>query len=204
MKYETDVKELLISNAIHLIAESGFEKATTKELTLCGGHLPNCKMNEVYIYRFFGSKENLYALAFDFLDREMFSAFWRGTIFIGGFEGETNEELKEKLNDLFLMMWEFILSNEAHVRCYVRYFHSVYFKENALETHRQLFMGAVEKMLPMFKEGADAVLILNSVFTTLLNFGIRVYNGELEDNDDSRLHMFNILYGMMANYLKEQ
>ena len=56
MKREAEVKELLISNAIHLIAEGGFEKATTKELTLCGGHLNGFKMNEVYIYRFLGAK----------------------------------------------------------------------------------------------------------------------------------------------------
>lgn len=37
MKREAEIKELLISNAIHLIAEGGFEKATTKELTHCGG-----------------------------------------------------------------------------------------------------------------------------------------------------------------------
>ena len=52
MRYEAEIKELLIENAIHLIAEGGFEKATTKELTHCGGHLPDFKMNEAYIYRF--------------------------------------------------------------------------------------------------------------------------------------------------------
>ena len=46
MKREAEVKEQLISNAIHLIAHGGFEKATTKELTHCGGHLPDFKMNE--------------------------------------------------------------------------------------------------------------------------------------------------------------
>ena len=41
MRYEAEIKELLIENAIHLIAEGGFEKATTKELTHCGGQLPD-------------------------------------------------------------------------------------------------------------------------------------------------------------------
>ena len=49
MRYEAEIKELLIENAIHLIAEGGFEKATTKELTHSGGALPDFKMNEVYI-----------------------------------------------------------------------------------------------------------------------------------------------------------
>ena len=78
MRYESEIKELLIENAIHLIAEGGFEKATTKELTHCGGQLPDFKMNEVYIYRFFGSKEKLYETAFVRLDTELFHAFKHG------------------------------------------------------------------------------------------------------------------------------
>ena len=46
MKYEAEIEELLIKNAIHLISEGGFEKATAKELTHCGGNLPNLKMNK--------------------------------------------------------------------------------------------------------------------------------------------------------------
>ena len=72
MKNEVVVRELLIANALHLIAEGGFESATTKELTHCGGSLPDFKMNEVYIYRIFGSKEQLYESAFIQLDRELF------------------------------------------------------------------------------------------------------------------------------------
>ena len=85
MKYETEIRELLISNTIHLIAEGGFEKATTKELTHCGGDLPNMKMNEVYLYRIFGSKENLYDEAFVRLDRELCYAFRHGAEIVGGF-----------------------------------------------------------------------------------------------------------------------
>lgn len=97
MKRESEVKELLLSNAIHLIAEGGFEKATTKELTLCGGHLPDFKMNEVYIYRIFGSKECLYESAFIRLDRELFSAFQNGVKAVGGFEENTRVKLYEFL-----------------------------------------------------------------------------------------------------------
>ena len=64
MKYEAEIKELLIENAIHLIAEGGFEKATTKALTYCGDQLPAVKMNEVYIYRLFGSKPSCRVVLF--------------------------------------------------------------------------------------------------------------------------------------------
>lgn len=47
MRYEAEIKDILIKNAIHLISDVGFEKVTTKELTHCGGNLPNFKMNQV-------------------------------------------------------------------------------------------------------------------------------------------------------------
>ena len=101
MRYEAEIKELLIENAIHLIAEGGFEKATTKELTHCGGQLPDFKMNEVYIYRFFKSKENLYEAAFVRLDTELFDAFKHGVKIVGGFE----DDKKEKLSRFFSLAW---------------------------------------------------------------------------------------------------
>ena len=198
MRYEAEIKELLIENAIHLIAEGGFEKATTKELTHCGGQLPDFKMNEVYIYRFFGSKEKLYETAFVRLDTELFHAFKHGVEIIGGFD----DSRKEKLERFFSMAWQFILGNEERCLCYVRYYYSIYFKGASLEAHRKLFAGMVDEMTPIFKDEADVSSILHSVFTALFDFAIRVYNGDLEDNDENRPHIFNVLYCMMISYFK--
>ena len=199
MRYEAEIKELLIENAIHLIAEGGFEKATTKELTHSGGALPDFKMNEVYIYRFFGSKDNLYEVAFVSLDTELYVAFRDGVKAIGGFDDNT----KEKLYDFFSRAWRFILGNEERCRCYVRYYYSIYFKDSSIKAHKKLFEGIVTEMTPLFKEEADVSSILHSVFTALLDFAIRVYNKDLEDNEINRPHIFNVLYCMMMTYFKE-
>ena len=200
MKREKETRELLISNAIHLIGEGGFERATTKELTKCSGDLPDLRMNEVYIYRLFGSKENLYAAAFDCLDKELLTAFQSGVNTVGGFEGDAQRKLKE----FFALAWRFVLGNEERCRCYVRYYYSTYFKGQSVKTHEQLFAGMVEQMAPIFKQEADVASILHSVFTALLDFAIRVYNGELVDNDINRPHIFNVLYNMMATYFENR
>ena len=192
--------ESLINNAIHLIAEGGFEKATTKELAHYGGDLPDVKMNEVYIYRLFGGKENLFEAAFLCLDHELLWAFKLGVEAVGGFSCDT----KAKLNQFFLLAWRFIMGNEEKCRCYVRYYYSVYFNGRSLETHKKLFSDIVAEMTPIFREGAAVESILHSVFTTLFDFGIRVYNGELEDSEENRPHIFNVLYCMMATYFKAQ
>ena len=198
MKHEADIKSLLISNAIHLISEGGFEKATTKELTYYQGNLPNIKMNEVYIYRLFGSKEALYEAAFVYLDKEMYDAFQDGIRKVGDITRDT-----KKLYEFFLTVWEFVLKNEDRCRCYVRYYYSIYFKGESLEKHQKHFEAVVGKFCPLFKEEADVKSIMHSVFTALLDFAIRVYNGELENNGINVPHIFNVLYCMMTTYFKE-
>lgn len=199
MKCESEVKEILISNAISLIAEGGFEKATTKNLTNYSTAPEGVKMNEAYIYRLFGSKENLYAAAFRRLDSEVYDAFKYAIDTVGDFSIETTK----KFDEFFLLAWQFILRNGERCRCYVRYFYSIYFKDESLTEHNRLFEGLIKKISPIFKEEADVKAILHSVFTTLLNFAIRVYNGELENSEINRPHIFNVLYCMMVTYFKD-
>ena len=83
------------------------------------------------------------------------------------------------------------------------YYYSIYFKGESLETHQKHFTSIVKSFNPLFKEEADVISIMHSVFTALLDFAIRVYNGELEDSDINRPHIFNVLYCMLATYFKE-
>ncbi len=198
MKNKETVRSLLIENAIRIIAVGGFESATTKELAHSGGILPDLKMNETYIYRLFESKEGVYAAAFAFLDRELCLAFESGIADIEFFKAD----LKKSFYTLFMKAWKFILHNQDNCRCYVRYYYSVYFKGASLEYHKRLFKGMIFRLSSFFNEEADVEAILHSVFTTLLNFAIRVFNGELEDSEVNRYHIFNVLYCMMSTYFK--
>lgn len=199
MDHKAEIKDFLVGNAIHLIAVGGFEKATTKNLAYGGEFEPDFKMNEVYIYRLFGSKEALYESAFACLDTELFESFRAGIKEIGNLE----EHTKEKLHAFFLKSWNFILGDEERCRCYIRYYYSIYFKKSSRDTHRKHFMEIVRELTPLFKEEADVPAILHSVFTALFDFAIRVHNGELEDNEINRPHIFNVLYCMMMTYFRD-
>jgi hypothetical protein len=72
-----------------------------------------------------------------------------------------------------------------------------------VKAHQKLFEGVIDAMSPLFKEDADVFSILHSVFTTLLDFAIRVYNKDLEDNETNRLLVFKVLYYTMMPYFKE-
>ncbi len=199
MKHENEVKQLLINNTIHLVAEGGFERATTKGVTFCGGALPDLKMNEVYIYRLFGSKEDLYAQTFLYLDRELVGVLHEGAGFPDGFERNT----RGKLYSVFNTAWKFAMSHEEHCRCYLRYYYSSYFSGKSQLRHRELFDDMIERLVPIFNDEADVVSILHSVFTAMFDFAVRVYNGELENSNENREHIFNLLYRMIEIYMKK-
>jgi hypothetical protein len=55
---------------------------------------------------------------------------------------------------------------------------------------------------PLFKEGTDVKSVMHSAFTTMLDFAIRVYNGDLKNTEKNAEHIFNIVYCMMLMYLK--
>lgn len=200
MKYEQEVRRQLIDNTIRLIGQGGFEKATTKEIAHSGVPLPNVRMNEIYIYRLFGSKEGLYSVVFARLDEEIAQAIF-GSIKSHEWRGD---DTQRELYALFDDAWRFILSNEERCRCYIRYYYSIYFRGESLKKHNQLFDGIINTFAPYFKEEADVKAILHSVFTAMLDFAVQVYNGDLENNELNAKHAFNVLYCMMLTYFREE
>lgn len=200
MKGEQIIRETLINNTISVVAEGGFAKATTKAITYSGVTPPGVKMNEIYIYRLFGSKEHVYEVAFETLDRDFIDALCADIKQIGSFD----EDTKSKLYELFLKVWEFVLRNEDRCRYYIRYYYSAYFRGSSLDGHNAHFRDIIEEFDHLFKAEADVKSIMHSVFTTMLDFAVRVYNGDLEDNEENRPHVFNVLYCTMCSYFKDQ
>ena len=203
MRHEEEIRELLIHNAIHLIAEGGFEKATVKELTTCGGDLPGLKMNDVYIYRIFGSKEDLYRAAFARLDGELFYNV-RKAYQSANEDLSPDASLKERIYYFLENLWDYILHDEERCRCYVRYYYSIYYDGAASEAHKELYSGVINAMKPSFKDEADVVAIIHSVFSAIFAFAIRVFSGDIQNDEVNRPHVFNVLYCMMSSYFRDE
>ena len=198
MKFESEIREQLVENTIHLVAEGGFEKATTRAI-ICNQHPDiNIKLNEVYIYRLFGSKEELYAEAFSKLDNELIGEVARYMVEFRN----SSDSVQKKFNLLFMHLWRFLMRNEDYCRCYVRYYYSVYFTGESLQKHNQFFDKVVVKFKPLFKNEADVSSLIHYAFLTMLDFAIRVYNGDLEDSQTNATHIFNVLYVSLASYFK--
>ncbi len=197
MKNERIYREVFINNTIRLVAEGGFEKATTRAITGERREINNVKLNEAHIYRVFGTKENLFAETFAVLDNELISIIKEG---ISCFEGE--KDFRSQCKKLFLKLWHFLLQNEAKCRYYTRYYHSVYFKNDIYKVHMKKYEILVEKLSPAFVSGADVWSLLHHIITVMLDFAIRVYNGAIEDTEENAAHIFTVVYSSITPYLK--
>lgn len=195
MKNGEIISEALINNTIRLIGGYGFEYATTKAISHDGISLEGIKMNEVYIYRLFGSKEKLYAQAFAVLDNELFAFINQAVNDL-----ESEKTFQDRMYVFFCRVWHFLIRNEDRCRCYVRYYYSAYFEGESLRNHRKLLADERKNFEPIFKKESDVISIIHTTFMTMMDFAIRVYNHDLEDNESNVKHIFYLLYNSLTPY----
>ena len=93
---------------------------------------------------------------------------------------------------------------EDRCRCYIQYYYSIYFHNQSIERHKANFAGIVESFGRLFKEEANTGAIMHSVLTTLLEFIVRAFNGELENSLENKKYIFNVLLNSMSFFLKDE
>lgn len=196
MKNEAIYREIFISNTIRLVAQGGFEMATTRAISGDRRQINNIKLNEAHIYRVFGSKEALFAQTFATLDDELLDCVKQG---LSSFEKD--RDFRSEFEQLFMKLWYFLLQNESKLRYYTRYYHSTYFKNGIYAEHVTKYTPIIQAMTPFFAKGADVWSLLHHVITTMLEFATRIYNGTLDNTPASAMHIFNVAYSSIAAYL---
>lgn len=200
MKKEQDVRGMLLTNTIRIVADGGFEKATTKAITHSGGALSDVNMNEVYIYRLFGSKQGLYAAAFDRVEAEIAL-----TVISGISKIRCNaKDIRQEFYKAFLEIWTSLLENEAHLRFYIKYYHSAYFNENPHERYDRNFEKAAELLSPFFRGEISARLAVHSLLAAMLELAEMTLKGELTHGKDTTEQVFDLLYEMALAFFKDE
>lgn len=189
----TDTREALIASAITVIAGEGLDKTTTKAVAGTAG------LNEVYIYRYFSDKEDLLVSCFNALDEELVDIVVSHMSLMS--MPSASFEARSRL--LFTAVWRFLLGNSEKCRAYVRYYYSPYFKKHSVEAHRERFDGVLQQFRKVFREEANVWMLLNHVLNVMLDFSIKVFNGELGDNEDTTEHVFRLVYNSVSLYFKD-
>ena len=119
---QDDLQQALIDGTIHIIAQKGLDKATTKAISNATG------INEVYIYRLFDNKEKLFEKAFEHLDKQLVDKclLHVEVMYTRDMDYET------KCRIYFLAIWRFLIGNKDEILMYIRYYYSSYFKKSSL------------------------------------------------------------------------
>ena len=191
MKHD-DLRQALVDGTIHVIAQNGLDKATTKAISNATG------INEVYIYRTFENKEELFEKAFEHLDKQLVDKTLMHIDVM--YMREMNYETRCRV--YFLAIWRFLIGNKDEILMYVRYYYSQYFKKYSAEAHKQRFLPLVNKFSEAFKDEADVWMILNHILNVMLNFAMLVHNEEMSREDNYTEHVFRVIYRSIEQYFK--
>lgn len=182
----------LINATIRIIAREGLDKATTKSIANEAG------LNEVYIYRNFKDKEDLFVKAYELLDRELLDTLMSNISIMT----VDSIDFIDRCRLLFEKLWDFMVGNSDRCLCYVRYFYSPYFAKYSIESHRLAYDHVVELFTPSFTDDADVWMILNHILDVIMSFAVKVHTGQLENDEGNRYHVFNVIYQSVSYYLR--
>lgn len=189
-----ELRRMLIDATVQVVARDGLDKATTKQI----GLLTN--MNEAYIYRCFADKEDLLVKTFASLDEEL------SLTTVTNFSLLQVQEIDFEMRcwTYFFAIWKFLLGNKDKCLAFVQYYYSPYFAKYSAEEHKKRYRPLVDKFKMAFREEANVWMILNHDLTTMLSFAVKVFDGEVPDDEDTAEHVFRLVYASTRQYFKEQ
>ncbi len=188
-----DMREKLIARTITVIATEGLDKTTTKAITTGTG------INEAYIYRHFSDKKDLLSKAFDKLDEELVAKVMQHLPVM--YMQELEYELRCRV--FFEAVWKFLLGNKEKCLAFVQYYYSLYFTKYSAESHKRRYIPIVEKFKDAFKDEADVWMILNHILNVMLDFAVKVHNGQMPSEDNYSEHVFLVIYRSVEQYFRK-
>lgn len=188
-----DMREKLIARTITVIATEGLDKTTTKAITTGTG------INEAYIYRHFSDKKDLLSKAFDKLDEELVAKVMQHLPVM--YMQELEYELRCRV--FFETVWKFLLGNKEKCLAFVQYYYSLYFTKYSAESHKRRYIPIVEKFKDAFKDEADVWMILNHILNVMLDFAVKVHNGQMPSEDNYSEHVFLVIYRSVEQYFRK-
>ena len=188
-----DMREKLITRTITVIATEGLDKTTTKAITTGTG------INEAYIYRHFSDKKDLLSKTFDKLDDELVAKVMQHLPVM--YMQELEYELRCRV--FFEAVWKFMLANKEHCLAFIQYYYSPYFTKYSVEAHKKRYVSVVEKFKDAFKDEADVWMILNHILNVMLDFAVKVHNGQMPSEDNYSEHVFLVIYRSLEQYFRK-
>ena len=103
----------------------------------------------------------------------------------------------------FEAVWKFLLGNKEKCLAFVQYYYSLYFTKYSAESHKRRYIPIVEKFKDAFKDEADVWMILNHILNVMLDFAVKVHNGQMPSEDNYSEHVFLVIYRSVEQYFRK-
>ena len=191
---QNEIRSQLIDGTIRVIARDGLDKASAKQIESETG------INVVYIYRCFRDKEDMFAQVFLGLDHELIDQILTALPVME----LPSLSVEKRCRLLFEAIWRFLLGNSEKCLCYIRYYHSRYFQEYSSKAHQAAYRPIVAKFSEMFLEEANVWMLLNHILNVMLDFAVKVFHGDVPNDEDTSEHVFRLIYYSIRPYFKNQ
>ena len=187
-----ETRRRLIDGAIYVIANEGLDRASTKQIGIA------TSTNEAYIYRCFEDKDDMFVKTFDYLDEELFYICMKyiDVMYMKSLDYEM------RCRFYFSAILEFLLGKHDKGLTYVQNFYSPYFSKYSATTHKEKFIPLVLKFKDAFKDEADVWMILNYILNVMLDFAVKVHNGQMLNSDNYAEHIFRVIYRSVEQYFR--
>ena len=191
MKSE-DMRIALINSTIHTISEVGIDHATTKLLAT------NAGVNEVYIYRIFGGKDELFKETFTFIDKDFSAALLR--FLPVAYDKSINIKLRFK--KLFEKVWKYALEDKERCSFFIRYYYSRCYTNSISEERIIIYDKVMKKFNTAFPYGTDTWWLFNHILDVIFSSAVKILREEIPDNEQTEERIFSLLYSAIQPYLK--
>lgn len=189
---QSEIKQALIESAIYTISTVGIDSATTKQLAT------NAGVNEVYIYRIFGGKEELFKAAFTFVDKDFSSELlsYISAIY------DRNSDVETRFKNLFKLIWQYATTDKEKCSFFIRYYYSRCYTNTISQERKTIYANVMKKFDTAFARGTDTWWLFNHILDVVFSSAVKVLRGEIPDNDETMQNIFNLLFPALKQYLK--
>lgn len=181
MNRSFEVRQALMNSAIRVVSVQGIQNATTKALSVDSG------LSEVYIYRYFKSKDDLLKQTFNALDKELMHLMKKS---LSTIDISENENVKLGFKVVFHDFWRFTLGDRDKCSFFIQYYYSSYYSSHSEEERKAIYQPLLDMIAQAFAEGSDPWTELNHMYDVAFPKLLRVIRGTIPDSAETEANVY--------------